>query len=413
MIKDNGSRLSGWVGSVFEVNQLMDDGGENFNNIAIMMRGRLAQEDILHSLGKGDVAVKYLIGEIHANYLDRDDEEDMATSGRQHLNQNDDRYQNVKESIRSLVTHICGDWHKLRTDRAKEDILGKNKDIKEWYDELSQDAQKITNRLFKYTATLDDSDRKRDIIRHFVPAVEQMRMRGNLDALSNVSLDNLEQFSELFRNQDEIEAMSYYTITEGRLEIINKLQKYVNEKQLEKIIQEHIYDHLWLLDPSWDRACAEQKLEKRVKRRWKELDDKTGKEVERIKELRIDIQYKKAPEQHVVIELKRPGRKLNHFDLAKQIREYMSAVSKELKDSGRKDNIVEGVIILGEFPIGWESPDEMETGKRTLQESGIRVTTYQEIISQAEKQYKEYIEAQEKASKQIQRIETIIKSINV
>ena len=51
---DVDKRLSGWVGVVSHHGDLKED-NENLNNIAIMMRGRLAQEDVLHSFGEGAV----------------------------------------------------------------------------------------------------------------------------------------------------------------------------------------------------------------------------------------------------------------------------------------------------------------------------------------------------------------------
>ena len=120
----------------------------------------------------------------------------------------------------------------------------------------------------------DDKDkqkeRKQNLISCIIPAVEQMKMRGNLDALKEVSLKDLGKFSELFNYQDDIEAMKYYDITRGRLSVVDKLDSNVQDDTLEKIIQKHIYDHLWLLDPSWDRASTDKYIEERVVKKWEE-----------------------------------------------------------------------------------------------------------------------------------------------
>ena len=171
LLKNN--KLSGWIGAVSHSSQLKDDSGENLNNIVIMMRGRLAQEDILHSLGKGDLAVKYLIGEIHADYLD-EGEEDMATSGRQNLNQNDSRYQDIKDNIRQIekLTKVCSEVHKRRSDKAFKGAL-KNDNIKKWFENLSNDAKGMAKKLFSSTANIDDDNKRETLISCIVPCCRE------------------------------------------------------------------------------------------------------------------------------------------------------------------------------------------------------------------------------------------------
>ncbi len=401
---DVDKRLSGWIGAVSHHGELKE-GDENLNNIAIMMRGRLAQEDVLHSFGEGAVGAGYLVGEIHADYLDEDNR-DIATSGRQRLKENDERYEEIKKEIQKLVKSICSELHEKRGKKEQKDIFSKYPKFKIWHGELPPDAKKITSRLIKDVAKIKDDDkdkqkeRKQNLISCIIPAVEQMKMKGNLDALREVSLEDLGKFSELFNCQDDIEAMKYYDITRGRLSVIDKLDSDVQNDALEKIIQKHIYDHLWLLDPSWDPVSTEKHIEEEVFKKWGKVD----------KKLRLDIRYRKTSGQHVVIELKKPGKKLKESVLADQIYAYMQAVSKVLKKTD-KNNIVEGIIILGELPIGWDNPDEREKGERSLQIRNIRVTTYQEIISQAKHQYKDYLEAQKEAKDKIKMIEDLMKLI--
>ena len=50
-------------------------------------------------------------------------------------------------------------------------------------------------------------------------------------------------------------------------------------------------------------------------------------------------------------------------------------------------------------------------GEESLQAKRIRVTTYQEIISQAKNQYEDYLEAQKEAKDKIKIIEDLMKLI--
>jgi hypothetical protein len=68
--------------------------------------GKLIHEDILKDIKEGGVFTKYLIGEIRADFLDSDDEEDMATSDRQSLKENDPRFELIKAYIQNDILKV-------------------------------------------------------------------------------------------------------------------------------------------------------------------------------------------------------------------------------------------------------------------------------------------------------------------
>lgn len=83
---DNSYSISGWIGNAEDSGLLQEeDGDENLNKISILVRGKLAQEDILAEFRIGGLYTKFLIGEISADFLDDDHLEDIATSNRQKL----------------------------------------------------------------------------------------------------------------------------------------------------------------------------------------------------------------------------------------------------------------------------------------------------------------------------------------
>ena len=85
--------VRGWIGTVTTPSLLTDkDVKENLNKIVVMVRGKLAQEDILEDIREAGFYNKYLIGEIHADFLDDNDLLDIATSNRQEIIKDDQRY---------------------------------------------------------------------------------------------------------------------------------------------------------------------------------------------------------------------------------------------------------------------------------------------------------------------------------
>ncbi len=120
--------VTGWIGSVENSGSLKDnDGEDSLNKIVIMVRGKLAQEDILEDFAEGGLFTKYLIGEIHADFLDTDTNEDISTSNRQEIRKSDPRYLALKKWVHSELKHIEKVWSSLREKKGREKATTQNK----------------------------------------------------------------------------------------------------------------------------------------------------------------------------------------------------------------------------------------------------------------------------------------------
>jgi hypothetical protein len=119
--KKAGISLSGWIGTVGQPRQLHDEEGDNLNRIAIFMRGKMAQEDILDEFGQKEIYADYVIGELHCEDLDDDSRDDIATSSRQSIKEDDPRYQAVRDLIFTELRYIASRWSDWRReDGAKQ-----------------------------------------------------------------------------------------------------------------------------------------------------------------------------------------------------------------------------------------------------------------------------------------------------
>ena len=68
-VEEHPVKISGWVGT-FEKSR--ENKGENA--VSILVRGKLAQANILNNIDDNRLFTKYLIGEVHADFLDTNDE---------------------------------------------------------------------------------------------------------------------------------------------------------------------------------------------------------------------------------------------------------------------------------------------------------------------------------------------------
>ena len=380
--------VRGWIGIARQSNDLDDTSqDDNLNKITVVVRGKVAQEDILQEFRLGGMITKYMYGEIHADFLDTDDEDDIATSGRQRISEDDSRYVALKKYVGLELKKIWSETNKLKERRGLQEAILANPHVKKWYDgltprSLQKPAMKIFGAIDK--AGIDDKH-KNDFYADGILAFETLKMENALEELNNIDAsdaDSLDRFLRYLKDVDRIEAARYSEIVRGRLDVIDRLQEHLDGDAKEKVLQEYLFDHLWLLDPAWERATQYAHMEKRIQAT-----------VDKVKrEYRTDIRYKRVMACHVIVELKRGSRVLDKTDIEAQARRYIAAVREELKSMNERDGPIETVCIVGELPRGWQDLEEKRRDEESLRPHAIRVITYDELIKNARSAYAKFIQ---------------------
>ena len=398
--------VHGWIGTFLKAGDAQDEGNESLNKISILVRGKLAQEDILDEFGDAGVYAQYLIGEIHADFLDLDNEKDIATSSRQRLIEDDPRYRELSDFIKKLIGKIRDSWTGLRNRKGEEEAR-KNPVIDEWFGKLNPDTKKQAKSLFgKINRMPVNDDEKARLFTHSVIAFEGLQYKNQLNVLENVSVDNIGALAEIFGNFDEIEASLYHQITRERIAIIKTLQdKVTDENALEKVIQEHLFKYLWLLDPMWERATETPIMEQAVSKEFGKINAKLTKDE---KKGRLDIKYKSTSGSHIIIELKRASVSVSVLPLIEQVNKYRTALEKCLKSAQKEKEPIEIVCVLGKYPTDWED-SKMQAMLKSID---ARIVLYNNMVDQAYKVYKQYLDEHKKAGRLTEFLERLNESIN-
>ena len=387
--EDGEYQIGGWIAMARRSNDLDGGGDDNLNKITIVVRSKVAQEDILQEYRLGGMFTKYIFGEIHADFLDEDASEDIATSSRQRISEEDPRYLAVKKFVEFELRKIWTKTNELKERTGFEQAISSNPHIKEWYDGLTPAslkpfARKIFGAIDK--AGVDDVY-KQGFYADGILAFETLRLRnavGELDRIDCSDEAGLRRFLDYLKDVDGIEAALYADIVNARLDVINRLREQVGEDARERVLQEYLFDHLWLLDPAWERATQYAEMEKAIQ----EVVDgvSTGRSI------RTDIRYRRVASAHVIVELKRPGRRLSKPEIEGQVMRYISAVKSKLSQMREPSIPVEAVCIVGELPHGWDDQTERRNQEESLRPLAIRVMTYDERISSAWSAYAKFIE---------------------
>lgn len=359
----------------------------------MLARGRLLLENVLDRINDGRLYTKYLTGQIEADFLDRDDLEDIVTSDRQRVLENDERYEALIEFLRTRLNQVEAGWSEWRRKHGADQVVQENPALLEWLESLPEGFRKHARDVLARVGAVpaeDEADRK-ELLRHAVFAFERLKLKGASDQLAAAIGVGAEALLSLLADQEMLEAALYRDIVNSRLDSIRAFTNLVNEDAKEKVLHEHLFENLWLLDPSWERATESEFMESRLRAEGVIVDDLTEKE----RLGRVDIAYRTTAGKHVIVELKRAGRAMKLIELTEQGQKYVDALTKILMAQDVKAPNIEVVFVVGR-PLDEEegNPDRVKAMMESVA-PGSRIVHYDGLISGALKSYGEYLERSE------------------
>ena len=244
--KKAGIHLSGWIGTVAQPRQLHDEEGDNLNRIAIFMRGKMAQEDILDEFGQKEIYADYVIGELHCEDLDDDSRDDIATSSRQSIKEDDPRYQAVRDLILAELRYIASRWSDWRReDGAKQ--AANVPEVSRWLEALEGStktkAERWVGRLNVIRSETDTD--KKELLKASILAFESYRRKEQLEKLEEIGDESLSDILSIFREIDDLELSYYGQIVKLRVGVIKALQDKLSRNDKEAVLRDYIFDHLF------------------------------------------------------------------------------------------------------------------------------------------------------------------------
>lgn len=412
VIHDNKAyELRGFIATVVKPKQLKKT-DDNINQISLFANGRVFQEDMLKDIGNAKIFNSYLVGEIHADFLDAD-EIDRATANREAVKIGDPLVTAVRGWLKDALSTIADQWDEWRRQQNTESDDEQTKlALEKWYASLEDQRDvKLAKRLINPIISTDHSNDevknsaiKRDLIRSAIIGFEKLRIRKQLDRLDQVQDVMSIEFQKLFHHLDEIEASHYHEITRSRLQVIEKFEKEIVDKDaLEKVAQKYLFEHLWLLDPTWGPVGESKVMEQTLTSELKAVapDEETG--------ARLDIAYRTSAGRHVIIELKRPGLKsVDVNDLIKQGKKYKAATIEYLRKHPDIGGLHGRLPPVDVYFVTEELPrtsfgDAMDD----LRKQDMQSFTYKGMITNARRAYQEYLDK----SPDVSSIEDIIRNI--
>ncbi len=396
--------VKGWIGTARFPKQLDNDEAGNLNSIVVFARGRLFHENILDKLNDGRLYTKYLTGQIEADFLDSDTQPDIATSDRQRVQEDDPRYMDLITFLKNQTSLIEKRWNEWRrkheVKKAKEMIPA----LAEWIGGLPDGFQESAEELISKISALpvEQEDDRKELYKYGIFAFERMKLRGSSEKLV-ANIGNIDKLLKLLADRDALEASHYRDIVKSRVDAIQHFQKLVDSKDKEKALQNYLFDHLWLLDPSWERASGSEFMEKRLTEAGVIIADHTEKE----KLWRVDIAYRTMAGKHIIVELKRAERQMKLLELQEQGQNYVDKLKKILLSQNELTPNIEVIFVIGK-PIAEEAnnPGRLKSSMDAVS-PGSRIIHFDTLIKSSQEAYGEYLNR----SKEVDKLEQILEKL--
>ena len=401
---DEDRKVNGWIGTAMLPKQLDSDEASNLNGIVVFARERLFHENILDKVNDKRLYTKYLTRQIEADFLNVDDGPDIATSDRQRVKEDDPRYSQLISFLRSRLTKVEKRWSEFRRIHEVEKAKETSPALIKWFESLPEGYRKSAETLIVKLSALpmDDDDDQKLMSRHCILAFERMNLRGSTEELVS-SIDNVEKLLCILADRDSLEVSLYRDIVRSRPNAIKNFQGIVHDDAKEKILQKYLFDHLWLLNPAWERATDSEVMESRLSEAGVITDDLTDKE----KLGRVDIVYRTNTGKHIIVELKKAGREMKLLELQEQGQTYVDKLRKIMLAQGVNSPNIKVVFVLGK-PVNDEkdNPDRVKSSMAAIS-LGSRIVHYDSLIQGAQNTYSEYL----KKSKELDRLDKIVDRI--
>src|SRR5690606_27656809 len=135
----------------------------NLNGIVVFARGRLIHENVLDRLNDGRLYTKYLTGQIEADFLDIDDQPDIATSDRQRVQEDDHRYIALITLLKETLSEVEKKWNEWRKKYEVQKAKEQSPALKEWLEGMPDGHKKSAEALIAKLSALPiekDEDRR-------------------------------------------------------------------------------------------------------------------------------------------------------------------------------------------------------------------------------------------------------------
>ena len=340
--------VTGWVG--YSKDPYKDD---LMAGVRIYCRGKIAAQTALFNMkagftGEHDIR-SYLIGELHADWLDEDD--DLIRTDRQDILWSHDLGQGLQTWGQSLV-RIVGRITREPMRKSAWEKFQQVSNINERIEKEYPGAQRgeIRKRTLEMAETIAKSARgdaleDEQTVESFVQLSLLLGPHITLDQKLKEAADSkdspLEVVSEVLKTARIAELVAFGRIADDRVRVIERLETLKGAVNTdESDFQELLTEAPWLINPEWSPITSNQTFGTLKKELVKFHQKRTGHvlvlEPFRKPKKRADFVLSSEDSTLRIVEIKQPGHELKNDEMDRIIT-YHDLMTEFLNDEGNSD----------------------------------------------------------------------------
>lgn len=390
-ISDN--NITGWIGSVAKTESLKIEDELNSSGVIVYINGKLADEDILKDNQNASIPNLYVVGEVNADYL-QSAEEDPVLSSREGLNKEIQSVQLLKTELNNIRKQLTSKWNDFRASRKEKSqmYLKSIFEIPEFETEYNKLEENEKDRFRKYAQRMFDGNLNSNLAlkKFYVPSLLSIVNSQTIDEISINSDDEitdiLKSFVTLFDKSEINSALRLKQTHQDRINVIEELQKEIDQGAKEKVFETHLAKNPWLLNPFWDN----KKDVNIIRQRKYTYLLEAGSKVNGLSDIIVEVAEKRFP---IIVEIKREAGTSystpNYSEILAQVNKYRLGITIALKEidpigyNGANPKEIEAFLIIGNKATSKLRSEEI----MMIESDGIKIMTYDEILNNAHNLY--------------------------
>lgn len=396
--------VTGWVGMAKRPYK-----SEEIAGVRIYARGKIVSVTRDFGIPSGFegeyVARSYLVGEIHAGWLD--DEEDLIQTHRQDVLWSSDLGQALAKWGRTLIKEVARRGRQPRRDRVKSQFMQFSKleeeASKRFHEpELKKAAVEIGEKIGEFASEEELTDEKyvKDLTELILTIAPHKLLIDTFKKISEIAVDgkvDIADLLKLFKTTQIAQLASYGQIVQEKIKNIDILEEAINQEGTEeRELQEILEIAPWVINPRWELAIADRTLktfqeafEGWYKKEYEEEIITTTKIKDEKK--RPDFIFIHRENKLVIVEIKPPKHPFDDEDW-ERLQKYYDATEKFLEENPRfKSSFPEGLKVI----LVRDSEKTSSTVKKAI--TGLKVRkildpyTWAELLENTKKHHESYL----------------------
>lgn len=392
---------------------------EELAGVRIYARGKIVsttRDFQLMSGFTGEQTIRsYLVGEVHADWLDQDEGEDLIKTDRQDIIWDSDYGQALKRWGKERLKELGKLSFKPRRRKVRKQFLDVA-NVRERAEERYGDARVVETamELAKQIGGLAAEDELEDeeyvsamtdVILSVAPhqtLIEAFQEFSERAVDGSVSLDSL---VDLFDRTRVAEMASYSQVAAQRVRSIERLEKVIDDAVDEQVLQDLITEAPWLLDPEWSVITMDEALRTFVRRFASYWEEEHGDSLSiglpsssSYPSKRPDFTAIQTSRRLRIVELKSPTTEFDNNDFDR-LQNYVQAFRKFFEINARFEEL---------FPNGWQidliTPatnitDDLrrEAFSRYRDQGEVEIHTWDDFLLESRNAHEEFLRIREEA----------------